>query len=223
MRASAVVNCQSTWRWSVLVWCCQAASSVLRMSRSLDAAVEALPGQDGQLDLGDVEPGAVFGGVVDLQALGQGERLGGFERLVERADAVGVEVVHDQHHGLGVGVVDGEQPLDLVGPVDLGASGLGVDVAPAAQRLDPDEDRAGAVADVLVVLAAVPARRGGDRVAGVVEELVGLLVHADHRPGRIVGSGVDGQHVFHPGDELRVGRAAGWSSTSSDEDEVSFF
>ena len=54
----------------------------------VDPAVEALPGQGGQLDLGDVEPGAVFGGVVDLQALGQGERLGGFERLVQRPGGV---------------------------------------------------------------------------------------------------------------------------------------
>jgi hypothetical protein len=34
-----------------------------------DAAVEALPRQRGQLDLGDVEPVPVFGGVVDF---GQG-------------------------------------------------------------------------------------------------------------------------------------------------------
>lgn len=36
-----------------------------------DAALEALAGQRGELDLGDVQPGAVFGGVVDLQALCQ--------------------------------------------------------------------------------------------------------------------------------------------------------
>ena len=57
--------------------------------------------------------------MVDLQALGQGERLGGFERCVERPDAVGVEVVHDQHDGVGVGVVHAQQAFDLVGPVDL--------------------------------------------------------------------------------------------------------
>jgi hypothetical protein len=48
-----------------------------------DAAVETLSGQCGQLDLGNVEPGAVFRGVVDLQALGQGVSLGWSERLVE--------------------------------------------------------------------------------------------------------------------------------------------
>ena len=130
---------------------------------------------------------------------------GGFERLVERADAVGVEVVHDQHDGLGVGVVVGEQVVDLTGPVDLGSVGLGVDAAPAAQGFDPDEDRAGAVADVLAVFFAVLTGLGGDRVADLPEQLVGLLVHAHHRSAGIVGSGVDGQDVFHPGGELGVG------------------
>jgi hypothetical protein len=45
---------------------------------------------------------------------------------------VGVEVVHDQYDGLGVGVVVGEQVLHLTGPVDFGSVGLGVDVAPTA-------------------------------------------------------------------------------------------
>jgi hypothetical protein len=38
-----------------------------------DAAVEALASQGGEFDLGDVEPGAVFRGVVDLQSLRQVE------------------------------------------------------------------------------------------------------------------------------------------------------
>jgi hypothetical protein len=54
----------------------------------VDAAIEALPGQCGEFDLGDVEPGPVFGGVVDLETLGQGEGFVGFECLVERGDAV---------------------------------------------------------------------------------------------------------------------------------------
>ena len=49
----------------------------------VDAAVEALPGQCGQFDFGDVEPGSVFGGVVDLQALGEGEGFVGGEGFVE--------------------------------------------------------------------------------------------------------------------------------------------
>jgi hypothetical protein len=36
---------------------------------------------------------------------------------------VGVEVVHHQHHGRGVGVVHVQQFLDLAGPVDPGPLG----------------------------------------------------------------------------------------------------
>jgi hypothetical protein len=59
-----------------------------------DPAAQALLGDAGQLDLGDVESGAVFRGVVDLEALSQRERLVWGERLVEGAQGVGVEVVH---------------------------------------------------------------------------------------------------------------------------------
>jgi hypothetical protein len=48
----------------------------------LDAPVQALPGQHRELDLGDVEPRAVFGGVVDLEPLRERERLGRLEGLV---------------------------------------------------------------------------------------------------------------------------------------------
>ena len=54
-----------------------------------DAPAEALLGQAGQFDLGDVEPGAVLGGVVDLQPACQGVGLLGWECLVEGGDGVG--------------------------------------------------------------------------------------------------------------------------------------
>ena len=76
MRASAVVNCQSTWRWSALGRLPGGEFGVEHVE-VVDAPVEALAGQGGQLDLGDVEPGAVLGRVVDLQAFGQAIALAG--------------------------------------------------------------------------------------------------------------------------------------------------
>jgi len=116
----------------------------------------------------------------------------------------GVEVLHDQHHGLGVGVVHGEHLLDLVGTVDAGTSFEGLDSTPPSQGFDPHEDRAGPVTHVLAVLTQVTPRFGRDRVTDVVQELVGLLIHADHRPHRIMNPGVDREDVFHPGCELSV-------------------
>ena len=117
---------------------------------------------------------------------------------------MGVEVVHHQHHGLGVGVIHAQQLLDLAGPVDPGPLGQCLNPTPSAQGFDPHEDRARAAADVLAVLAGVVTGAGRERVADFGEELVGLLVHAHHRTCRVMGPGVDGQHVFHPGRELRV-------------------
>lgn len=142
-----------------------------------------------------------FGGVVDLQSAGQGEGLLGRERLVERGDAVGVEVVHHQDDLVRVGVVDGQQVVDAVGPVDAGPGRFGVGAAPSAQWLGPDEDRAGPVADVLGVLTGGLPRPGRRARPGVCEQLQWLLVHHDHRIGRIVRPGVDSQDVFHRRDE----------------------
>ena len=48
------------------------------------ASVQALAGQGGQLDLGDVEPTAVLWGVVKLKLSCNGPRLLRRERLVQR-------------------------------------------------------------------------------------------------------------------------------------------
>jgi hypothetical protein len=93
----------------------------------------------------------------------------GSKGLVEGGDGVGVEVVHDQHHGVGVGVVHGQEVFDLPGPVDPGPLGQGVDTAPPGQGLDPHEDRAGATPKVFAVLAGIPARPSRQRVTGMTE------------------------------------------------------
>ena len=58
--------------------------------------------------------------------------------------------------------------------------------------------------DVLRVHLQIVACCGEDWVAGVAEQLVRLLIHAHHRPGRIVGTGVDGEDVLHRGHERGV-------------------
>jgi hypothetical protein len=206
VRASLVVKCQLTCRWSVLTVLCQAASSVLRVSRSsmrrsrhwrvrADSSISAMLSQDPCL------------GVWWISSRWASVRaLAGGERFVERSEGVGVEVVHHQHDPCGVGVVHAQEVVDLVRPVDHGASWSGHDPAPARQWLDPHEDRAGSAPYVLGVLAAIAAGCCGDRITGVREELVGLLIHAHHRHLGVIRSGVDVQDVFHPGGELAVGR-----------------
>ncbi|WP_417564727.1 hypothetical protein [Microbacterium sp.] len=59
--------------------------------------------------------------------------------------------------------------------------------------------------DVLGVLLEIVAGRSGDRVAGVAEQLVRLLVRSHHRDARVERAVVDVQDVLHPGGELAVG------------------
>jgi hypothetical protein len=96
-----------------------------------DAPVEALSGQRAESSISAMLSQEPWRGVWWISSRCD-ERRGGFECVVEGADAVGVEVVHDQHDGLGVGVVVSEQVVHLTRPVDLGSVWLSVDAAPAA-------------------------------------------------------------------------------------------
>src|SRR5215216_143257 len=58
-----------------------------------DTRGQALAGQDAELDLGDVQPTAVLGRVMELQLGGEASGFGGREGLIERGRGVGVEVV----------------------------------------------------------------------------------------------------------------------------------
>ena len=48
-----------------------------------DTAIEALGGQDAEFGLGQIEPTAMFGGVVPLEAFDQSAGFGGGKGLVE--------------------------------------------------------------------------------------------------------------------------------------------
>ena len=108
----------------------------------------------------------------------------GREGLVERGRRVGVELVHDQHDPLGVGVVDVDQLLDAVRPVEPGALVADAHLPPAAQRLADQEEVDHPAPHVLRVVA----RRAGPGAAGsgadLGQQLAAGLVQADHRARR---------------------------------------
>src|SRR5512132_1005746 len=176
--------------------------------------VQALLGEHAQLDLGHVQPAPMLGGGVEFELVGQPLGLGGSERLVQRGGCVGVEVVLDQHDPLGVRVVDVDEVLDAVGPVDAGAPVADAHVPPAGQRLADQEQVAGAVALVLVVGPCRPARGDRDRRVDLPEQLAAGLVQAHLRPAGVVRAGVDAKHVLHAPHE--VGVMLGWDAPALD-------
>lgn len=87
MRESTVVNRQATWRSSVFVAWAHASSSVLRTPRSPMRRKAISSGktirfrltrcQGRQFDFGDVEPGAMLGGMVDRESTGRSNAAAG--------------------------------------------------------------------------------------------------------------------------------------------------
>ena len=75
---------------------------------AVDAPAQALSHHDVDLDLSNVQPAAVLGGVDELEAIPQRLGLLGGKRLVQRAQRVRVQVVHDQRNTLRIGVACGD-------------------------------------------------------------------------------------------------------------------
>ena len=103
-------------------------------------------------------------GVVDLQALQQAPGLGRIECFVESSRGVSVEIVHYQHDLLGVGVMDIDQLLYALSPVELRSPIGDLEVAPTCKGLANDEEVGRPVALVFVVVTGCPSWLGGERL-----------------------------------------------------------
>jgi hypothetical protein len=86
-----------------------------------DVVSQALPRQDAEFNLSNIEPTGVLGCVMDLQAIGQSFGLFRREDFVEGGLRVGIEVVHDHHDFCHLGIVHFEDFLHEERPVLLGA------------------------------------------------------------------------------------------------------
>ena len=125
---------------------------------------EAATGQDTELDFRQVQPTSVLGGVVELQPLGNPPGLGCCKGLVQGRRPVRVQIVQDQPHHLYLRVSLVHQTAYLMGEVLHGAPLGHRHVAPAGQGFTGQEQVAGALPPVLVVLTPRTPRLGG-RVA----------------------------------------------------------
>ena len=117
-----------------------------------NAALKGLACEGGEFDFSHVEPGAMFGGMVDFEAR---EEFSGFiwrESRVEGSGFVGVEVVAHEDDFFGFGIAGGEQVFDLVRPIDHSAMFLGGDGAFSGQRFAEHKDAGGATSFVFMVV-----------------------------------------------------------------------
>ena len=149
-------------------------------------AGETLAAQHAQFALGDVQPRAVFGRVHQLDPVGHPQPLGRIKRLIQQRHPMRVEVVTHQRDFLGIGVMRIiDQRLDLLRPIDGRAPITHTHVAPTAQRLGEHPHVAHTFANIFMVHAPIAGVRS-DRRARFADKLLGLFVHANHRPPRIV-------------------------------------
>jgi hypothetical protein len=72
--------------------------------------------------------------------------------------------------------------------------------APGPVGVEKDEQVDRAVAAILIIIAFQLARRGGDRLSRLADQLGRALVEAYHRPLWIGGLGVEVENIFHAGD-----------------------
>src|SRR5512146_231685 len=115
-----------------------------------------------------------------------------------------VQVVQDQHDGLGRRVMHVGQVAHPRGEIHPGPSLRDLGKAVGRERLDGDEDVGRAVADVLVVEAFDLTRLRRDRHSRFADQLGVQFVDADHRAQRVGRPLVDIQHVLHGSHELGI-------------------
>ena len=115
------------------------------------ALIQALPGEDGEFDLGHVQPGAVFGRVMDFQPLGQAAGFLGWVSRVQAGDAVGVESVEYGHDLLGGRIKLIAARFDNGGEVRARALLAHKDMPPPGQRSTDHEESRRALAFILTV------------------------------------------------------------------------
>ena len=97
---------------------------------------------------------------------------------------------------------------DLVGLINFGPTLLRARVTPACQGFRKQEDAAGAIADILIVLTPGSATLHQDGLPCYAKQLIRLLIHADHRVFRVVWLLVQIQNILHASD--KGGVLFGW-------------
>ena len=97
---------------------------------------------------------------------------------------------------------------DLVGLINFGPTLLRARVTPACQGFRKQEDAAGAIADILIVLTPGSATLHQDGLPCYAKQLIRLLIQTEHRTFRGIGLLVQVHNILHAGD--KGGVLFGW-------------
>ena len=117
---------------------------------------------------------------------------------------MGVEVIADQADAVGLGILDLQEVLNLLRPVDGGPLCAEVDLAVTLEGCREHKDIRGAMTRIFVIFPWRLTGASGEGGAGLLDELHRLFIHANQRDLRVIGQAIGIQKVFHPGHKLAV-------------------
>lgn len=124
----------------------------------------------------------MFGSVVKRQPFGDVPGFRRREGLIQRRHPVGVQIVQDHSNRRDVGICFIHQAAHMAGEVLFGAPLCHRHVPPGGQWFAGQEQVAGALQPIFVVLASQLSRLRWEGPPRVGQQLGGGLIESDHRP-----------------------------------------
>src|SRR5918999_10378 len=166
--------------------------------------IQALGRHHRELDFGHIEPTAVLGGVVEIQLPQNAARFHGRKSGRQRGGSVRVQVIqYDANHHR-VGEMDVHQVFHRLCKVVCRAPVSDLDMPPAPQRLEAQEQVTAPFPMVFVVIPRRLPRSGRQGLADLTHQLVGAFIETDYRIVGIIGLGIEVQDIFHVPHEVRA-------------------
>src|SRR3972149_4852460 len=139
----------------------------------------------------------MLGRVVKLYAPQQRASGRCTEHLLKARAEMGVEVVQNQVNLSGGGITALKQVLYESDKFRLGSALGDLDHPTSAFGLDRYEPIAGALANVFVIVLGRRSGFHGQPLSAISDQLLALLIEANHRFARAIGPRVQFQHVVH--------------------------
>src|SRR5450631_25828 len=163
-----------------------------------DSSVQALASEHRDLDFSHVQPATVLWRVVEDDPAQQLRGFAHAKNLDEALAEVRVEVVNDQMNSSRRAINDVDQVLNESDEVRLSPVVRDLGNPATALRFNSDEDVARTGSDVFVVLPPRCSRHHRQTGSALMQQLLALLVDADHRLVLTPGLGVQIEKVVHP-------------------------
>src|SRR2546421_1205227 len=187
----------------------QCGNALAQLLHAFHPTRQTATGKNTDLDLGHVQPTAMFGSVMELHPLQNAAGLSRFKGFIQGSSRMRIQVILHNANVFRLRIDRIHQPADAVGIVDLGAMLGHLHMAPARQRFDEEKQIGGAQSLILVIDALDLSWlqwHWGPHVGLWGHE---LFVKADAGIARIVLFFIEIQHILHRSDKLR---SYGWNA-----------